>query len=110
LLTALLSYVALLFLPWWSNLIAAFIIVFMIPVKPGRAFIAGAAGTGICWAVLAVIADTGNEHILSTKMAALFQLPYYWMIIAVTILAGFITGGLGALAAGILRTGAKTDN
>lgn len=107
LITALLSYVALLFLPWWSDLAVAFIIIFILPLRPLRAFVAGALGVGICWAVLAFIADYGNEHILSTKMAVLFQLPRYWLMIAVTALIGCITGGLGGLAAGILRNRTK---
>jgi len=107
LITALLSYVALLFLPWWSDIVVTFIIIFTLPLRPLKAFIAGALGVGICWTVLAFIADYGNEHILSTKMSALFQLPRYWLMIAATSLIGCITGGLGGLAAGILRNRTK---
>jgi hypothetical protein len=43
-LTALLSFIGGLYLPWWSIAIAAFIAVLLVPLASGKAFLAGFGG------------------------------------------------------------------
>ena len=43
LLTALLSFAACLYLPWWSIALAAFLVAALVPQKPFRSFLAGFA-------------------------------------------------------------------
>lgn len=104
---AIVCYPSLFFLPWWVNLIIAFAITYPAKLRPMQGFVAGGIGVSICWAAIAIWADIGNAHVLSTRMAGLFHLPKYWMIIAITILAGFISGALGGLTASLLRTKPK---
>jgi hypothetical protein len=104
-LTALLSFVAGLYLPWWSITIAAFIAVLLIPLKSVRAFLAGFLGVFILWFLLALWIDVKNEHILSKKIAEIFPLGGSSVaIILVTAFIGGLVGGLGALSASFLRT------
>ena len=101
--TAIASYFALLIMPWWITMLIAFFIVLILPVKKGRAFLATALGVGLCCLIVALVADFRNEHLLSSKMAALFHLPSYILMIVITSLTGFITGGLGGWTAAALR-------
>lgn len=103
LLTAIASYFALLIMPWWISMLIAFFVVLLLPMKKGRSFLAAALGVGLCWLLVALVADFRNDHLLSTKMAALFGLPSYALMIAFSPLTGFITGGLGGWTAAALR-------
>ncbi len=98
LIIALLSFVAGLYLPWWTIAIAAFITILFIPMRSGKAFLAGFSGVFILWALLAYLIDIKNEHILSGKIADLFQLGGSSLIlIFVTAFIGGLVGGLGAI-------------
>ncbi len=104
-LTALLSFVGGLYLPWWGIAIAAFISILLIPLATGRAFLAGFLGVFILWALLAWWIDVKNEHILSKKIAEIFHLGgSSFAIILVTALIGALVGGLAAMTASYLRS------
>lgn len=103
-LTAILTYLLGLFLPWWSSAIAAFLIALAILQKPGFAFLGGFAGTFLCWLVLAFWMDVQNAHILSAKMANAFPLGgNYSILLFITALTPALPSGLAALAASFLR-------
>jgi len=72
-------------------------------MSAGRSFLAGAIGVGLCWLLVPWYADMANQHLLSSKMANLFQLPSYVLVLAVSCLIGFLTGGLGSWTAACLR-------
>ncbi len=104
-LTALLSFVGGLYLPWWGIAITAFISILLIPLATGRAFLAGFLGVFILWALLAWWIDVKNEHILSKKIAEIFHLGgSSFAIILVTALIGALVGGLAAMTASYLRS------
>ncbi len=103
LLTATLSYFTLLVLPWWTCMLLSFIVILFLPLKPAGSFLATALGVGICWLLVALIKDFRNEHLLSRKMAELFSLPSYTLLIFLTTITGFLTGGLGGWTAALLR-------
>jgi hypothetical protein len=103
-LTALLSFVCGLYLPWWSIAIAAFISVLLIPLASGRAFLAGFSGVFLLWFLLALWIDVKNQHILSKKIAEIFHLGSSSVaIILVTAFVGALVGGFGALSGSYLR-------
>lgn len=103
-LTALLSFVGGLYLPWWSIAIAAFISILLIPLTGGKAFLAGFFGVFILWAFLAWWIDMKNEHVLSKKVAEIFPLGGSSIaIILVTAFVGALVGGFAAMSAGYLR-------
>jgi hypothetical protein len=106
-LTAFLAFVIGLFtlLPWWSFVFTSCIVAVAIHQKPGLAFLAGFSGLFILWVLLAIIKDTANEHILSTKVAHLFPLGgSYVLLIVITGLIGGLVSGLAATAGCNLRT------
>ena len=104
LLTALLSYAAGFYLPWWSIAIAAFIVAVAIPQKPGKAFLAGFLSLFLLWVGLALYIDMGNQHILSMKIAELlFKSHSHDLIMSVTGLVAALVGGFAALSGAYLR-------
>jgi hypothetical protein len=97
------SAIAELIFPWWIIAVVAFSASVFIEQKRKHAFFMGFIGIGLCWLVAALLHDSANEHILSTRMAALFKLPGYWLFLMLTVLIGALIGGLSSLA-GVLIT------
>lgn len=103
-LTALLSYAAGLYFPWWSIAIAAFAVAALLPQKPLAAFLAGFFSLFILWIVLALSIDMNNNHLLSMKISEmLFKTHSHALIISVTGLIGGLVAGFAALAGSYLR-------
>ncbi len=108
LLTALLSFIAGLYLPWWSIAPIAFLVALLLGLGVGRGFLAGFLGVFLLWAVLALWVDIKNNSVLSNKMAQLFPLGgSSILLILVTALVGALVGGFAAMAGGSLRPAAR---
>ncbi len=104
LLTSLLSFVAGIYLPWWSVAIAAFISCVLIQTAPWKSFLAGFFGVFLVWGILASIIDSNNNHILSQKIAQIFPLGgSYILLILVTALVGALVGGFAGLTGSYVR-------
>jgi len=104
LLTGLLSFVAGLYLSWWSIALAAGLVSLVIPQRPGIAFCSGFLAVFLLWGLLALSIDTANESILSKKIAQLLPLggsPI--LLILVTALVGALVGGMAALSGSYLK-------
>lgn len=105
-LTALLAFVVGLFtqFPWWLFVVPSFIVALAIQQTPGKSFLSGFLGLFLLWVALAVLKDTANEHLLSTKVAQILPLAgSYIMLILVTGLVGGLVSGFAALTASYLR-------
>ena len=103
-LTALLSFVASLYLPWWSIAIAAFIIGMLVPQKPILAFFAGFLALFLLWAFLSWWLSSNNGHILSHKLSLLIlKNDNPVLLIIVTGLIGAVVAGFAALSGSYLR-------
>ena len=105
-----LSAVAEYYMPWWTIAIACFAVSFFSGQRPGRAFLMGFTGIAIFWLAVALMHDIANQHILSTKMAALFHLPNYALFICVTVFIGGLVGGLSAWSGALLIPKPQTPN
>jgi hypothetical protein len=104
LLIAVLSFLAGLFLPWWSIAIVAFLVALLIPQRIGYAFLSGLAGVFIFWAVHESWIDIKNGSRLSYKMAELFHLGgSSFLLIVVSAFIGGIVGGFAAMSGSSLR-------
>lgn len=105
-LTAFLGYAIGLFtsMPWWSFVFTSFIVALAIHQRPFKAFLAGFLGLFFLWAVLAILKDTPNEHLLSVKVANILPLGgSYWKLIVLTGLIGGLVSGLAATAGSNFR-------
>ncbi len=97
-LTALLSYAACLFLPWWSIAIAAFLVALTIGLRPGYAFLAGFTGVFILWALISYTISLANGHLLAGKVSMLIlKTENPLLLIVLSALIGALTAGMGAL-------------
>jgi hypothetical protein len=103
LLIALFSFIAGMFLPWWSLAIIAFAVGLLVPQRLWKSFLAGFLGIFLLWLVLALWLDLGNEQLLSRKIAELMHLPSSFLLVLITALVGGLTGGFAALSGGSLR-------
>lgn len=104
LLTALLSFIAGLFLPWWSIAVIAFLAALLIQPRVGVGFLAGFSGIFLLWGALSFWIDTANESILSRKIAQLFPLGgSSLLLILVTAFVGGLVGGFAAMAGSSIR-------
>ncbi len=102
--TAVLSFAACLFLPWWSIAIAAFIVAAAIPQKPAKAFAAAAAALFLLWGGLSFIISNSNGHILAHKVSKLIiSMDNPLLLVTATALIGSLVAGFGALAGSFLR-------
>lgn len=95
--------------PWWWPVPAGYLVGFWLCRSGGRAIVAGFLGTGGAWLALAAFQDWRNHHLLSTRMAALFQLPYPWLLLLLTAVIGGLLGGLAAWAGRSLRAALRRD-
>ena len=107
LLIGIFSFIAGLFLPWWSIAIISFLVALLWPQSPWRSFLAGFLGIFILWSVLALIIDAKNEHILSQKIALLMKVGSTLVLVLVTSLIGALVGGFAAMSGSSLRLSRK---
>lgn len=104
LLIALFSFIAGLYLPWWSIAIVAFLVALLLPQSIGRSFLAGFIGIFLLWAVLAFWIDQQNNHVLSQKIAQLFKLGNAsLLLVLITAFIGAFVGGFAAMSGSSLR-------
>lgn len=104
-LTALLSFAAGLYFPWWSIAIVALLVAVLIHQKAGKAFLSGFLAIFLLWGILAYWIDIKNQHLLSQKIAAIFPLggsPF--ALIFVTSFVGALVGGFAAMTGSYLRS------
>ena len=104
LLIALLSFVAGLFLPWWSIALIALIVAALIPQSISRSFLAGFTAIFLLWFLLSFWIDIKNDSILSHKIAQLFPLGgSSFLLMLITALVGALVGGFAAMCGASLR-------
>lgn len=111
-LTALLSFVAGIYIKWWWFFaIISFFVALLVNQGAGKSFLSGFLGLFILWAGLAWWIDIKNESVLSVKIAELLPLGgSSFALILVTGLLGGIIAGFAALSAGFLRSTGRDNN
>ncbi len=104
-LTILLSFIAGLYLPWWTIAIVAFVVALMIYQKAGMAFLASFLGLFILWCGLAFWIDSGNESILSARIGQLLGIGNNsFLLIIITGTIGGLVAGFAAMSGSFLRS------
>ncbi len=96
--TALASYILMMFTPWWIVSIVGFVVAYMFVDSPIKAFFSGLIGVGVLWVLLAIIKDSGaNVSVANALGNVVGGVPAYLMYI-ITGLTGGAVGGLGAMS------------
>ena len=103
-LTALLSFAACLYLPWWSIAIVAFLVAALIPQKPGKAFLTAFVALFLLWGGLSFWISNNNEHILAHRVSQLIlKMDNPYLLMLATAVIGALVAGCAALAGSFLR-------
>lgn len=98
-----LSYLAELFLPWWSVIICAFLVGLVLPTKGFNDFLSGFLGVGLLWLIFAWGIDVDTDSVLTSQIGLLLGLNNALVVVALTGLLGGVAGGFGALSGSQLR-------
>ena len=102
--TALLSFAACLYFPWWSIAIVAFIISVLIPQRPGLSFLTGFTALFLLWAALSFWISNTNHHILAHKVSLIIlKVDNPFLLIFATAFIGAIVAGFAAMSGSYLR-------
>ena len=103
-LTALLGYAAPLYFTWWSFAITSFVITLLIQQKAYMSFIATFLGLFLLWAIMAIIIDSANNHLLSHKIAMLLPLSgSSSVLILITAFIGGLVSGFAGVTGSLAR-------
>jgi hypothetical protein len=75
--------------------------------KPGNNFLAGFFGVGLFWLAYTLFLDLRNDHVLSTKIAALFAENLkteisYILLMVITVFLGALIGGFSCMAGAMI--------
>lgn len=95
---AIAGFVVQLFLPWWSLAIVAFLIGLSTDLPKFKIFLSGLVGSALVWGLYALYIHTGNQALLSNKMAAIFGLNQAWLLVLISALVAGAVGGMSALS------------
>lgn len=104
LLTGTLSFIAGLYLPWWSIAVVAFLVALLIKQKVGLAYLSAFTAIYFLWGGLAFLFHIRNHGVLTQKIASLLPLngnAFY--LITVTAMVGAIVAGFAAMSGSSLR-------
>jgi hypothetical protein len=71
-------------------------------MSPGKAFLAGFLGVGLCWGILAGWIDMRNESLLSSQIGELFMGISSISVITIGAVIGGLAGGFGGMTGGAL--------
>lgn len=90
------SYIAGLYLPFWSLALVAFVGSIIIRTSPASSFFAGFLAVFLLWSVLAFAIDQQTESLLTERVAQVFMGISNIVLIVITGVIGGLVGGLGA--------------
>ena len=91
------------FLPWWVVAIAAFLTAVFIGKTSGQSFWSGFAAVFVAWMALALFKTVPNNHILAGRVATMFQLPNWILVLVITGFIGGLVGGMSAWSGVLLK-------
>ncbi|HMR92902.1 MAG TPA: hypothetical protein PKC69_11325 [Chitinophagaceae bacterium] len=105
LLTAFLSFISGIYLPWWGIAIAALLSSLLVRQRSFPSFLAGFLGVFLLWVALSAWIDSKNNSILSARIGELLGVgDNSFLLILITGLAGGLVAGFAALTGSYLRT------
>ncbi len=84
--------------PWWIVAIIAFVASLLMANRAGHAFGSGFLAIFLAWLVLSLFKSMPNEHQLAERVAQLFGLPHWTLLLLITCIIGGLVSGLSALS------------
>ena len=89
-------------LPFWSVSLAAFLVALIFNNKLVVSFWAGFLGISLLWAITTLILGAINNYIILTRVASIFNLSSFLMVLVI-FLTGGLLGGFAAATASQLK-------
>ncbi|TSD67408.1 hypothetical protein FFF34_008465 [Inquilinus sp. KBS0705] len=105
----LLAFICGYLVPWWVACILAFIAAYFLGRPSTKSFLSGFGGISLAWTALALLKSIPNNHLLATRVAAMFHLPQWWMILAITAIIGGLAGGMCALSGSLVKRAVEKE-
>jgi hypothetical protein len=88
-----LSFLLQMVLPWWVIVIVSFATCGLIGKTGKIALWSPFFAISILWTGMALLKSLPNSNILAARVAGMFSLPYWWLVLLLTVLlAGFAAG------------------
>lgn len=87
---------------WYGIAIAPLILAPIFQIKPSNGFVLGFTSTFICWFIAMLVRDIPNNHLLSHKMAVMFHIHDFGLLIFTIASIGGIISGLAACSGALL--------
>jgi hypothetical protein len=101
------SLIASFVLPWWVVAIISFLSAFFIAKTSRHAFWSGFVAIFVVWIVVALFKSVPNDHILAKRIAAMFHLPHWILLLLLTAFIGALVSGLSALSGYYIKKAGK---
>jgi hypothetical protein len=93
----------LLALPWWLVLVAVFAAAFVKPAPAKHLFLRGFIAVFVPWLILCAWSGMQNNHILASRIASMFGLPHWLLLVVCSALLGGLISSLASLGGGYFR-------
>ena len=98
-LTALLSFVTQLFLPWWVVAPIAFLVALLFKQSGFAAFLSGFLAIFLLWVVYAYTLSSANDHLLAGKVTELLKQLTGGGVTGLLVFTGLVGGLVAGFAA-----------
>ncbi len=103
LLTSLMCFAVVLYLPWWYIAMAAFIGAIVMQQSQVKSFTAAFIAVSALWSIHALILDVRNAQLLSSKVAVVLQMGNSSVLIIIAAFVGGIVAGMAALTGSFIK-------
>ncbi len=90
-------------LPWWVMAAICFSAAAWRAQSGTQAFWSPLFSVFAAWVLLSIIQSAPNSHMLATRVAALFHLPNWMALMALTGFIGGLTGGFAGLSGYLVK-------
>ena len=91
--------------PWWTLCFGAAAVGYFMSRKIWHAFLQGFLAVFLLWALYAYFLSESNGHLLAERVALIFGITNFYLLILFTGLIGGIAGGFSALTGVLWRKG-----
>lgn len=99
LLTITLSFIAGLYLPWWSIALVAFLVALLVKQKIALAYLSAFTAIFLLWGGLSLFIHLRNQGVLTQKISQLLPLNgNVFLLILITAIVGAIVAGFAAMS------------
>ncbi len=100
---AVLAFGLQLFLPWWIIIVISFAVCGLIGKTKAISFWEPFLAISILWLGMALYKSQPNGHILAGRIAEMFGVKVWYMVLIITVLLGGVTAGISGLCGHYFR-------